>query len=74
MAKTEVAAMREIGSSTANRPTPDEISIRAYDIFLERGATPGNDLDDWLQAEEELVKKRTNGIPMRAPARPGSIR
>jgi Protein of unknown function (DUF2934) len=74
MAKTEVATIREIGGSTANRPAPDEIALRAYEIFLERGATPGNDLDDWLQAEEELVKKQTNAMPMRAPVQSRPIR
>jgi hypothetical protein len=27
----------------------------AHEIFLERGGTPGLELDDWLQAELELV-------------------
>ena len=28
-----------------------EIRYRAYEIYLERGAQPGHDLEDWLQAE-----------------------
>lgn len=35
-------------------PTQEEIALRAYHIFLERGSTPGNELEDWLQAEREL--------------------
>jgi Protein of unknown function (DUF2934) len=35
--------------------TADEISAGAYEVFLERGETHGNDLDDWLQAERELT-------------------
>jgi hypothetical protein len=31
-----------------------EIRSRAYEIYLERGAQPGNELGDWLQAEREL--------------------
>ena len=31
-----------------------EIAQRAYEIYLERGKTDGNDVDDWLQAEYEL--------------------
>ena len=34
--------------------TEEEIALRAYEIFLERGKTDGNDVDDWLQAEYEL--------------------
>jgi hypothetical protein len=32
----------------------EEIRLRAYEIYLERGSLPGNELDDWLQAEHEL--------------------
>jgi Protein of unknown function (DUF2934) len=32
-----------------------EIRIRAYEIYLQRGGQPGQELDDWLQAERELT-------------------
>jgi len=32
----------------------EEIRLRAYEIYLERGETPGLELDDWFQAEREL--------------------
>jgi hypothetical protein len=32
-----------------------EIRGRAYEIYLQRGAQPGNELEDWLQAERELA-------------------
>ncbi len=35
-------------------PGEDAIRTRAYQIYIERGAVPGHDLDDWLQAEREL--------------------
>jgi len=35
-------------------PGVEEIRLRAYEIHLERGGFPGNELDDWLQAEREL--------------------
>jgi NADPH:quinone reductase-like Zn-dependent oxidoreductase len=31
-----------------------EIKGRAYELFLARGAQPGRELEDWLQAEREL--------------------
>jgi hypothetical protein len=31
-----------------------EIRDRAYEIYLERGAQSGYDMEDWLQAEREL--------------------
>ena len=33
----------------------EEIAERAYEIYLSRGQSDGNDLDDWLQAEYELT-------------------
>jgi len=32
----------------------DEIRLRAYEIYLQRGEDPGGEVDDWLQAEGEL--------------------
>jgi Protein of unknown function (DUF2934) len=40
--------------SKKRRPTTEEIAARAYEIFLLRGASHGNDLEDWLKAEREL--------------------
>ncbi len=31
-----------------------DIRDRAYEIHLQRGAQPGYELEDWLQAEREL--------------------
>lgn len=51
-------------SAAANRnpappaPAPllhEEISVRAYALFLQRGAVDGWDLDDWLRAERDLL-------------------
>jgi hypothetical protein len=35
-------------------PTEDQIRQRAYEIHQARGGAPGQDLDDWLQAEREI--------------------
>jgi hypothetical protein len=35
-------------------PNYEEIRLRAYEIYLERGSLSGNELDDWLQAEREI--------------------
>ena len=42
--------------STRARPTEEEIAVRAYHIYLERGGAEGNPSDDWLQAERELAE------------------
>jgi hypothetical protein len=41
-------------SAKTAAPIEEEIALRAYEIYLERGKTDGNDVDDWLQAEYEL--------------------
>jgi hypothetical protein len=42
------------GSLVKESPTIDEIARRAYEIYLERGSGPEQDLDNWFQAEREL--------------------
>jgi len=32
-----------------------EIRTRAYELYLARGAEPGRELEDWLQAEREFT-------------------
>jgi hypothetical protein len=39
-----------------------EIKVRAYELFEQRGKEPGHDLDDWLQAETELVMRTRSQI------------
>lgn len=34
--------------------SPKDIAVRAYEIYLQRGASDGFDSDDWLRAEQEL--------------------
>jgi len=35
-----------------------EIRIRAYELFERRGARDGHALDDWLEAEYEVLRQR----------------
>ena len=41
---------------TYQGPTHQEIAARAYQIYLERGRLAGHEMDDWLQAEYELLQ------------------
>jgi hypothetical protein len=38
--------------------TEEFIRIRAYQLFEQRGYRHGSDLDDWLQAEAEVMGKK----------------
>lgn len=37
----------------------EEISSRAYELYVERGREEGHDLEDWLQAEMEVTAMKT---------------
>ncbi len=72
MPKTSKSSSTAIGKprATPTTPTTEEIALRAYQIYLERGGTPGNALEDWTRAERELQEE--SGKPRRRPA-PKSI-
>jgi hypothetical protein len=55
MSKTkEAPAPKAIKTTAKLKPTQDQIAAHAYKIYLERGATPGDPMQDWLRAEREL--------------------
>ena len=43
-------------------PSHDEISARAYALYEARGARHGDDLNDWLEAEHELLQEQSERI------------
>ena len=49
--------------------THDEISQRAYEIFVERGCPEGRDMEHWLEAEAQL-RAGTASPSMPATAKP----
>jgi Protein of unknown function (DUF2934) len=66
-------------SDAKNRmsPSQEEIAVRAYEIFQERGSIPGDDVRNWLEAEAELTlaaeaetrrESRIADSPIAAPA------
>jgi hypothetical protein len=62
--KASAEAAREaasgVGQATnehVDRPAIEEIRVRAYEIFLERGGGEGDDVGDWLRAENEYRRR-----------------
>lgn len=49
-----LTAPQNVGDTTAAIPDRDRIALRAYEIYLSRGAADGAAMDDWLTAEREL--------------------
>lgn len=40
----------------------EQIALRAYEIWQERGSAHGGDLADWFQAEQELWTEPDNAL------------
>jgi hypothetical protein len=64
-------------TSLRSTPSDEEIRRRAYEIYLERGDLPGDEMDDWLRAERELQKvalfeRDWNRVQQRAAPTPKS--
>jgi hypothetical protein len=49
------ALVRRAGSE---KPHPDEVAVRAYELFEKRGGHHGHDREDWYEAELQLVRER----------------
>jgi hypothetical protein len=52
--KTEVISV-ETKARTNVISLEERIRMRAHQLYIERGSEPGSELDDWLQAEEEIA-------------------
>jgi hypothetical protein len=42
-------------SPAVTQPLKERIRRRAYELYIARGGQSGSDLDDWLQAEKEIL-------------------
>ena len=55
---------QKIGKSTqsvdqsSTELTEAYVRVRAYQLFEQRGRQDGHDVEDWLEAEEEIFGKR----------------
>ena len=46
------------GGSIPVNNLEEEIRRRAYELFLERGGTPGHESEDWITAEQEVRSRQ----------------
>jgi hypothetical protein len=44
-------------------PSEEEISRRAFELYLQRSGEPGTDVEDWTRAERELSDEPVGGLP-----------
>ena len=57
-ASRSTADERSRPMSMSSGPSEDDIRVRAYHRYLERGGGDGMDFADWLEAERELKPTR----------------
>jgi hypothetical protein len=71
MPKTRESAspkLKKKPAANGHHPTHEQIALRAYHIYLERGAAPGKELDDWTRAEREIIEEQKK--PQKANRKP----
>jgi hypothetical protein len=66
----QVITMPEAGSVSLVRKTSPgngspadleaKIRERAYQLYQERGSTPGHEKEDWLRAEHEIIARQSH--------------
>lgn len=65
--KSEAApTQRANGAAVQHHPSEDQIAARAYELFVARGAEPGKDLEDWIQAERQLLAEQQDWDELRS--------
>jgi len=47
------------------RYSAERVALRAYELFLARGGSDGQDFDDWLAAERELSSGPSQSEPVK---------
>ena len=58
-------AARVPGNPTRTQSMEEEIRVRAYLLFEKRGGEHGHELEDWLQAEAEILDSTLSAPPVR---------
>jgi len=55
----EIETNPDVETQPSGKITQEEIAQRAYALYEARGRGDGHDLDDWLEAERELLEQRS---------------
>ena len=58
--ETQKITPEEPPRSNTSDPREEQISKRAYELYLARNGGPGSDVQDWLRAEAEIIWKLTH--------------
>jgi hypothetical protein len=68
-----VPTTKEVAMIESKEVSKENIARRAYELYTQRGCGPGKDVEDWVNAEKELVTE-PNITPAKArAAHPGQF-
>ena len=56
--EVQLAVAHDSSLAEQRQPSYEEIAEAAYQRYLRRGGVDGQDFDDWLAAERELIDRR----------------
>ena len=65
MKATSSTAIPNSKPTKVTQPTPDlqeQIRLRAYGLYEQRGRDEGHEIDDWLQAESETTQQKAKTV------------
>ena len=54
---SQIAFVSEVKKNFSSVDIEAEIRRRAYELYQERGGTPGHEVEDWLVAEREVLAR-----------------
>ena len=54
--------LNEVNVSLSSGDIQTEIRRRAFELYLERGAVPGHEHEDWLSAEREILSRSHQSV------------
>jgi hypothetical protein len=68
MPTIEKSSPKSEPQTVEGHPPRQEIELRAHQIYVERGGAHGQDVEDWLQAERELLVEKYGKTGLKAKA------
>jgi hypothetical protein len=51
---SQPSRVKAAADPTAQFPLEERVQMRAYELYVLRGNESGSEMDDWLQAEDEV--------------------
>lgn len=63
MKRTDITPQTSLDSAA---PSHEEISLRAHQLWCQQGCPQGHDLDNWLEAQRQLLSEYANRSPIPA--------